>query len=110
MRTHFNANINIEGKGGVVAAQDYNTAAGSYYFHWMRDGALTMYCLQDTNPNSFSAIENTVKSYVSWVIHNQNEADPNGLDIRGEPKFNLPDGDVNTGGWCRPQSDGPGLR
>jgi len=38
------------------------------------------------------------------------EADPNGIDIRTEPKFNLPNGDVFTDPWCRPQNDGPGLR
>lgn len=110
MRNYFLANINIEGKGGIVAAPDYDTPGGSYYYHWMRDAALTMRCLQETNPGSFSDIETIVKSYVSWVIHNQNEADPNGIDIRTEPKFMLPNGEVFTSGWCRPQNDGPGLR
>ena len=32
------------------------------------------------------------------------------LDIRTEPKFELPNGDVFAGAWCRPQNDGPGLR
>jgi len=35
-------NINIGGKGGVVAAPDTNTPGGSYYYHWERDAALTM--------------------------------------------------------------------
>ena len=78
--------------------------------HWMRDGALTMRSLQETNPGNFSSIETIVKSYAQWVIHNQNLADPNGQDVRTEPKFMLPDGDVFTAGWCRPQNDGPGLR
>lgn len=110
MRNHFLANININGQGGIVAAPDYDTPGGSYYYHWMRDGALTMRCLQDTNTGSFSDIETIVKSYTQWVLHNQNEADPNGQDIRTEPKFNLPNGDVLTAPWCRPQNDGPGLR
>ena len=38
----FVKNINIGGKGGVVAAPDTNTPGGSYYYHWSRDGALTM--------------------------------------------------------------------
>lgn len=42
MRNLFLKNINIDGKGGVVAAPDYDTPGGSYYFHWMRDAALTM--------------------------------------------------------------------
>lgn len=110
MRKFFNANINIQGKGGIVAAPDYDTPGGSYYYHWMRDGALTMRCFQETNPSSFSSIESTVKSYIQWVLHNQGEADPNGIDVRTEPKFNLPNGDVFSNAWCRPQNDGPGLR
>ena len=27
--------------GAVVAAPDYNTPGGSYYYHWERDGALS---------------------------------------------------------------------
>lgn len=110
MRKYFMANINIDGKGGIVAAPDYDTPGGSYYYHWMRDAALTMRCLQETNPGNFSSIEGTIKSYISWVVHNQNEADPNGIDIRTEPKFMLPNGEVFSGAWCRPQNDGPGLR
>lgn len=110
MRNYFLANINIDGKGGIVAAPDYNTPGGSYYYHWMRDGALTMRCLQETNPGSFSDVETIVKSYAQWVLHNQNEADPNGQDVRTEPKFMLPDGEVFSSAWCRPQNDGPGLR
>jgi glucoamylase len=42
MYQFFDANINILGKGGIVAAPDPNAPAGSYYYHWMRDAALTM--------------------------------------------------------------------
>jgi len=110
MRKYFLANINIQSKGGIVAAPDYDTPGGSYYYHWMRDGALTMRCLQETNPGSFGDVESTVKSYIQWVLHNQNEADPNGIDVRTEPKFELPNGEVFSSPWCRPQNDGPGLR
>lgn len=110
MHGFFFKNINIEGKGGVVAAPDYNTPGGSYYYHWMRDGALTMRAVQETNTEGFGAIINTVKAYAQWVVHNQNEHNPNGQDIRTEPKFMLPNGEVFTDPWCRPQNDGPGLR
>lgn len=110
MRKYFLDNINIDGKGGIVAAPDYETPGGSYYYHWMRDGALTMRALQDTNTGSFSDIEETVKSYIQWVVKVQNEEDPNDQDVRTEPKFMLPDGEVFSDGWCRPQNDGPGLR
>ena len=76
----------------------------------MRDGALTIKCLQETNPKTFADIESTVKAYASWVLHAQNEVDPNGIDVRVEPKFFLPNGEPYNQGWCRPQNDGPGLR
>ena len=109
MRTYYLANINIEGKGGVVAAPDYDTPGGSYYFHWMRDAALSMRTLQETSSN-FTDYDSLMQSYTQWVLTVQSEESPNGIDVRTEPKFNLPDGDVFTGGWCRPQNDGPGLR
>jgi len=42
MYGYFLKNINIAGKGGVVAAPDLETPGGSYYYHWERDAALTM--------------------------------------------------------------------
>jgi glucoamylase len=42
MYAYFDVNINIGNKGGVVAAPDRITPGGSYYYHWTRDGALTM--------------------------------------------------------------------
>ena len=51
-----------------------------------------------------------MKAYVGWVGRVQKETDPNGFDIRINPKFELPDGGSYVGGWCRPQTDGPGLR
>lgn len=32
------------------------------------------------------------------------------MDVRAEPKFYIPTGEVYTGAWCRPQHDGPALR
>lgn len=51
-----------------------------------------------------------MNDWVQWVLTTMSENDPNGIDVRTEPKFNLPNGDVYTGGWCRPQTDGPALR
>jgi glucoamylase len=69
-----------------------------------------MRALQETNPEDFSAIEDIVKLYISWVLENQAETSPHGLDIRVEPKFNITTREVYEGQWCRPQNDGPGLR
>lgn len=106
----FDANIDIQGKGGVVAAPDHSTPGGSYYYHWMRDGALTMRTYMEINNYDLSKIEKKMKSYVSWVKNVQGKTDPQGFDVRINPKFELPNGEVFVGGWCRPQTDGPGLR
>jgi len=46
MTSLFTANIDIQNSGAVVASPDRNTPGGSYYFHWARDGALSMNALQ----------------------------------------------------------------
>jgi glucoamylase len=51
-----------------------------------------------------------MERYISWILRVQNEPDPNGIDVRSEPRFNLPNGDVDTKPWGRPQTDGPALR
>ena len=110
MYQFFDANINIQGKGGVVAAPDPNTPGGSYYYHWMRDAALTMRTYMELNDMKLSTIDTKMRAYVGWVKRVQGETDPNGFDIRINPKFELPNGGAYVGGWCRPQTDGPGLR
>ena len=53
----FDVNINIEGKGGVVAAPDHSTPGGSYYYLWMRDGALTMRTYIELNNYSLAKVQ-----------------------------------------------------
>lgn len=67
----FDANINIKGKGGIVAAPDYQTPGGSYYYHWMRDAALTMRTYMELNDFNLSKISEKMKAYVGWVKHVQ---------------------------------------
>lgn len=52
----FLANIDIEGKGGVVAAPDNNTPGGSYVYHWMRDAGLSMRSYMEINDFNLSVI------------------------------------------------------
>lgn len=87
MYQYFDANINIQGYGGVVAAPDPNTPGGSYYYHWMRDAALTMRTYIEINNFQLSVVENKMKAYVGWVSRVQKLTDPNGYDIRINPKF-----------------------
>ena len=102
-------NLNIQGSGAVVAAPDHNTPGGSYYYHWMRDGALSMDVFMDLNDRDLTKIQENMDSYVKWVKNVQSKKDDNN-DVRIEPKFEIPSGNPYTGGWCRPQTDGPGLR
>ncbi len=62
------------------------------------------------NNNDYGSVEDVVAPYVDWVQNVQSQSDPNGIDVRVEPKFEIPSGAPYTGGWCRPQTDGPGLR
>jgi len=109
MRRFFLANINIQGSGAIVAAPDYNTPGGSYYYHWERDGALSMRALL-TTASSVDEVKPQFEAYVGWVSKVQNEADPHGQPVLTEPKYFIPNGSVYSGPWCRPQNDGPGLR
>jgi len=115
MRGYFLDNIDIDGKGGVVAAPDHNTGpGGNYYYHWERDGALSMEALQKTAA-SFSDVKEKMAHYAAWVQGRQQLKDPNGQDtVLTEPKYMLEPsskyGEVFTDPWCRPQNDGPGLR
>ncbi len=49
-------NLDIDGSGAVVAAPDPNTPGGSYVYHWMRDGALSMYVFMDINDRDLTKI------------------------------------------------------
>lgn len=103
-------NIDYDKQGAVVAAPDLDTPGGSYVFHWMRDSALTMKTFMILNDHKFSDIEYNMSQYVKWVQKVQSKPDPHGQSVLNEPKFELPSGDVYKGDWCRPQTDGTGLR
>lgn len=110
MKANYRANLNVEGCGAVVAAPDGNTPGGSYYYHWMRDAGLSIKTWLDVNDNDHDAVSEVLDAYAGWVAKVQQKNDPNGIDVRVEPKFTIPDGEPYTGGWCRPQTDGPALR
>ena len=104
----YKSQLNVEGCGAVCAAPGPG-AQDSYYFHWMRDAGLSIKAWLEINDNNLTAIEPEVDAYVDWVEIVQQKPDPNG-DVRVEPKFEIPSGDPFSGGWCRPQTDGPALR
>ena len=53
----FDKNINIQGKGGVVASPDPSTPGGSYFFHWARDAGLVLRTYQEINKFELSKFE-----------------------------------------------------
>lgn len=111
MYNNFMDNLDVDGSGAVVASQDKHTPdGGSYYYAWMRDGALSMRAFMQINDFDYDTINSKMTSYQNWVHKVQNEADPNDIDVRVEPKFVIPSGQAYSGGWCRPQTDGPGIR
>eukprot|EP01130_Rhizamoeba_saxonica_P006169 TRINITY_DN2448_c0_g1_i2.p1 TRINITY_DN2448_c0_g1~~TRINITY_DN2448_c0_g1_i2.p1 ORF type:complete len:236 (-),score=51.77 TRINITY_DN2448_c0_g1_i2:522-1229(-) len=109
MHSYYIRNLNIQGKGGVAAAPDTATPGGSYYYHWERDGALSMRAYMILT-GELKEYRTYMEAYTSWVIRVQNLNDPHDQDVRTEPKYYLPEGGVYIGGCCRPQTDGPGLR
>jgi glucoamylase len=106
--SYFLNNIDINSTGSIAAAPDLHTPGGSYYYHWARDGALTINTLYSFTNKSFS--QKYTDDYLKWIQLIQSKTDPNGIDIRIEPKYEIPSGNSYTGGWCRPQNDGPGLQ
>lgn len=105
---YFLNNIDIDSTGAVAAAPDLNTPGGSYFYHWARDGALTINTLFTYTNNTFA--KKYADDYLKWIQLVQSKNDPNNIDIRIEPKYEIPSGTAYTGGWCRPQNDGPGLQ
>jgi len=110
MYNNYLANLNIDGSGAIVAAPDTETPGGSYYYHWMRDAGLSIKAWLDINDNDYGKVQPVLDAYVNWVAKVQHMSDPNDIDVRIEPKFEIPSGEPYSGGWCRPQTDGPALR
>jgi glucoamylase len=74
------------------------------------DVGLSIKAWLDINDNNYEMVKEVLEGYVKWVSIVQHKDDPNNIDVRIEPKFEIPSGDPYTGGWCRPQTDGPALR
>ena len=98
MYHNYRDNLNVEDCGAVVAAPDDSTPGGSYYYHWMRDAGLSIKTWMDINDNDYNTCKDVLEAYLGWVGKVQQKNDPNGIDVRIEPKFTIPDGDPYTGG------------
>ena len=85
----------------------------------MRDAGLSIKTWMDINDNDYNTCREVLQAYLGWVGKVQHKNDPNGIDVRIEPKFTIPDGEPYTGGTsCRSvvelmltvQAAGVGLR
>ena len=99
-----------DAKPGVIVASP-SRVAPDYYFHWIRDSALTAQALihlqqNETEATRAAKLLQQLKDFVAFTRAVQRANAPTGL---GEPKFTV-DGAAFTGPWARPQNDGPALR
>lgn len=91
--------------GMVVASPSRSNP--DYYYDWVRDTALTYRALIDYyEQTKDSKVRKMIFTWVDAEAYRQNQPTFTGL---GEPKYFI-DGSGYTGGWGRPQNDGPALR
>jgi glucoamylase len=105
-------------KVGVVIASP-SLAEPNYFYHWQRDGALTMNVVvglyeKAENAAVKSSYENRIQDYITFSRQLQKTKNLSGNQENffrgyGEPKFNV-DGTPFNGEWGRPQNDGPALQ
>lgn len=105
---------NILNNGAVIASPSRDDP--NYYFHWVRDGALTMdtvvtLYMQSQTPVERSRYFSRLQTHLDFCLRIQTISNPSSALGRGlgEPKFNT-DGTAFEGSWGRPQDDGPALR
>lgn len=98
--------------GTIIAAPALpdNKFSQDYYFYWVRDGAIVMTTItelylkcQDAEKKAY--LRQIMVDYVAFVERIQAQPMLNGVNILGEPKFNV-NGTLWTGQWSRPQNDG----
>ncbi|GLB38611.1 putative starch binding domain containing protein [Lyophyllum shimeji] len=99
-------------KSGVVIASP-STSNPNYLYTWIRDSALVFKCLIDQyTRGEDTSLRTLIDQYLGAQATLQQVSNPSGTVSTGgigEPKFNI-DETAFTGGWGRPQRDGPALR
>ncbi len=91
--------------GMVIASPSRSNP--DYYYDWVRDTALTYRSMIDYYElKKDPKIKKMIFTWIEAEAYRQNQPTFTGL---GEPKYFI-DGSGYTGGWGRPQNDGPALR
>ncbi|RPB07199.1 glycoside hydrolase family 15 protein [Morchella conica CCBAS932] len=96
--------------GAVIASP--STSSPDYYYQWTRDSAMVFKVLLNQYINGNSSLETMLKEYATESAKLQKTSNPSGSYTTGgigEPKFYV-NGAAFTGGWGRPQLDGPAIR
>ncbi|KAJ3529831.1 hypothetical protein NM208_g9587 [Fusarium decemcellulare] len=98
--------------GIVIASPD--TQDPDYFYTWTRDAALVFKYVVDRFIHQYDAgLQKHIQEYIASQAKLQGVSNPSGSLSDGaglgEPKFNV-DLSAYTGGWGRPQRDGPPLR
>ncbi|KAF7549315.1 hypothetical protein G7Z17_g6457 [Cylindrodendrum hubeiense] len=98
--------------GIVIASPDKQDP--DYFYTWTRDSALVFKCIVERFTDEYDAgLQTHIQQYIVSQAKLQGVSNPSGSlsDGKGlgEPKFNV-DMSAFTGGWGRPQRDGPALR
>ena len=92
--------------GSIIASPERGEP--DYYFHWVRDAALTMITLGEAGHHGqlrAPHVERLFKDYANLSrIHLSTAPHP------GMAKFHVDTGRPYLGPWCQPQNDGPALR
>jgi glucoamylase len=105
---YFLDNFNIGGLGGIAAGT--SRINPKYFYHWSRDAAISMNIMADVVSDQ-QAIDlfQHYKDFEYGILQGKLKNCNHGVDIRGDPKFNL-DGSCFNDSWTRPQNDAAGLR
>lgn len=95
--------------GAVIASPSQKNP--NYFYHWVRDAALTMKVFVKLLPSKSRVQTNEAQriltQWLEFEKHTQTLNNPTGH--LGEPRFNV-DGTADFSPWGRPQNDGPALR
>lgn len=104
------ANAQGVNAGAIIASPSKSNP--DYWYQWTRDSAMTFKVLLNDYLKGNATLESYLRDYVNESQKLQHTENPSGNYYTGgigEPKFYV-DGRPYTGGWGRPQNDGPAIR